>query len=91
VWRPRAPERRTDRTGTLRDRRPIHTWAFDEWALLNEPRIVLADEPTGNLDTQTGAVVIGALVAMAHEEGATVIIASHDPEVVAACDEVLGL
>jgi ABC-type lipoprotein export system ATPase subunit len=60
-------------------------------ALLNEPRIVLADEPTGNLDTQTAAVVIGALVALAHGEGATVVIASHDPEVVAACDEVLGL
>jgi ABC-type lipoprotein export system ATPase subunit len=60
-------------------------------ALLNQPRIVLADEPTGNLDTQTAAVVIGALTGLAHEEGATVIIASHDPEVVAACDEVLGL
>jgi ABC-type lipoprotein export system ATPase subunit len=56
-------------------------------ALRNEPRIVLADEPTGNLDTQTAAVVIGALASLAHGEGATVIIASHDPEVVAACRE----
>lgn len=60
-------------------------------ALLNEPRVVLADEPTGNLDIETAGVVIRALGALAHEEGATVIIASHDPEVVAACDEVLAL
>jgi ABC-type lipoprotein export system ATPase subunit len=60
-------------------------------ALLNDPSIVLADEPTGNLDLDTAAVVIDTLVRLAHDEGATVIIASHDPEVVAACDQVLAL
>jgi ABC-type lipoprotein export system ATPase subunit len=60
-------------------------------ALLNEPRVVLADEPTGNLDTDTARVVIDSLVGLAQADGATVVIASHDPEVVAACDEVLAL
>ncbi|WKZ83648.1 MAG: ATP-binding cassette domain-containing protein [Acidimicrobiia bacterium] len=60
-------------------------------ALLNKPRVVLADEPTGNLDTDTARVVINSLVGLAHADGATVVIASHDPKVVAACDEVLAL
>jgi ABC-type lipoprotein export system ATPase subunit len=60
-------------------------------ALLNEPRVVLADEPTGNLDTDTARIVIDSLVGLAHVEGATVIIASHDPNIAAACDEVLAL
>ncbi len=60
-------------------------------ALLNRPQVVLADEPTGNLDTDTARIVIEALVNLSHQEGATVIIASHDPNVAAACDEVLTL
>lgn len=60
-------------------------------ALLNQPRLILADEPTGNLDAASAEVVIGALSAAAHEDGTTVIIASHDRRVVAACDRVLEL
>lgn len=60
-------------------------------ALVNDPDVVLADEPTGNLDVDSARVVIDALVASAHEGGATVIIASHDPVVVASCDGVLEL
>ena len=60
-------------------------------ALLNQPRVVLADEPTGNLDTDTARIVIDSLVDLSRDEGATVIIASHDPNVAAACDEVLVL
>jgi ABC-type lipoprotein export system ATPase subunit len=60
-------------------------------ALLNQPRVVLADEPTGNLDTDTARIVIDSLVDLSRNEGATVIIASHDPNVAAACDEVLVL
>lgn len=55
-------------------------------ALLTEPDIVLADEPTGNLDTKTAQVVINALTNLAHTENKTVIIATHDPTVIAACD-----
>jgi len=60
-------------------------------ALLNQPQVVLADEPTGNLDTDTARIVIDSLTALARHEGATVIIASHDPNVANACDEVLNL
>lgn len=60
-------------------------------ALLTQPNIVLADEPTGNLDPQSAAVVVEALRESARREDATVIIASHDPRVTAACDQVLAL
>lgn len=60
-------------------------------ALLTRPALILADEPTGNLDADSSQVVIGALSAAAHAEGAAVIIASHDPTVVASCDAVLEL
>ncbi len=60
-------------------------------ALLNRPSLVLADEPTGNLDAVTARLVIDTLVDLAHQEGATVVIASHDPEVAVVCDQVLGL
>lgn len=60
-------------------------------ALLHRPAVILADEPTGNLDAESARVVIDALTGAAHAEGATVIIASHDPRVVAACDVVLEL
>lgn len=60
-------------------------------ALLHGPAVVLADEPTGNLDADSAHVVIDALTAAAHTDGATVIIASHDARVVTACDAVLEL
>jgi ABC-type lipoprotein export system ATPase subunit len=60
-------------------------------ALLNQPDVILADEPTGNLDATSAQVVIEALSEAAHTNGVTVIIASHDARVVAACDQVLDL
>lgn len=60
-------------------------------ALVNDPAVVSADEPTGNLDAESARVVIDALGAAAHDGGATVIIASHDSRVVASCDTVLEL
>ena len=60
-------------------------------ALLTGPSLLLADEPTGNLDAASAGVVIDALTAAAHAHGATVLIASHDERVVAACDQVLRL
>jgi putative ABC transport system ATP-binding protein len=50
-------------------------------ALANDPQIVLADEPTGNLDTQTGAEVLELLKQLNEEEGRTVVIVSHDSRV----------
>jgi ABC-type lipoprotein export system ATPase subunit len=60
-------------------------------ALLNHPEVILADEPTGNLDATSAQIVIDALRGAAHTDDVTVIIASHDPRIVAACDQVLGL
>jgi len=47
-------------------------------ALLAEPRVVLADEPTGNLDSQSGADVIALLTDLAARHGSTIIVATHD-------------
>jgi len=47
-------------------------------ALLAEPRVVLADEPTGNLDSQSGADVIALLTDLAARHGTTIIVATHD-------------
>ncbi|HZS24764.1 MAG TPA: ABC transporter ATP-binding protein [Gaiellaceae bacterium] len=49
-------------------------------ALSVEPRVVLADEPTGNLDSRTGADIVDLLAGLAAEHGATIIVATHDAE-----------
>ena len=49
-------------------------------ALSVEPHVVLADEPTGNLDTQTGADIIGTLADLASRRGTTIIVATHDAD-----------
>ncbi|MFQ5523648.1 MAG: ABC transporter ATP-binding protein [Acidimicrobiia bacterium] len=60
-------------------------------ALLTDPDVVLADEPTGNLDVDTSRIVVDALRTAAHQEGKTVIIATHDPTIIEVCDRVLEL
>ena len=50
-------------------------------ALVNEPKVMLADEPTGELDTATAAEVFGALQTANSELGVTVLIVTHDPAV----------
>jgi ABC-type lipoprotein export system ATPase subunit len=59
-------------------------------ALLNDPRILLADEPTGNLDPASADVVVDAFRAQAHA-GAAVIVVTHDPSLVAKCDRKIEL
>lgn len=59
-------------------------------ALLNNPRILLADEPTGNLDPASATIVVDAMHAQAHS-GGTVVVATHDPVLVARCDRVIQL
>jgi putative ABC transport system ATP-binding protein len=57
-------------------------------ALVNKPSIILADEPTGNLDSANGKIITDLLVNLAKREGKTVIVASHDPKVVEAFSRV---
>lgn len=55
-------------------------------ALSNEPVIVLADEPTGNLDSRTGHQVIELLAAINRQRGATLVVVTHDPEIASMAD-----
>ncbi len=60
-------------------------------ALVKRPALILADEPTGQLDTITGSNIIALLREVAHQLGITVIVASHDPKVEEAADRVYEL
>ncbi len=57
-------------------------------ALANEPAVILADEPTGNLDSKTGEEVIRLLQELNDESGTTIICSTHDPKMLAASDRV---
>jgi putative ABC transport system ATP-binding protein len=60
-------------------------------ALANKPSIVLADEPTGDLDSKTGKDVVKALRDLSNREGATVIIVTHDPSVANLANRVFEM
>lgn len=55
-------------------------------ALVNNPRVIFADEPTGNLDTVTGGVVEDILFGLNREHGITLIVVTHDEDLAARCD-----
>ena len=60
-------------------------------ALAHDPGIIIADEPTGNLDTETEDDVLSILSSLAHDEGTCVIIVSHSKRVASIADIVLGM
>jgi putative ABC transport system ATP-binding protein len=60
-------------------------------ALVHEPLLVLADEPTGNLDYDTGQAVLTLLSDLVTDTGTTLLVATHDPEVLPRADRVLHL
>lgn len=60
-------------------------------ALVHEPEVVLADEPTGNLDEETGQMVMQLLLELTRDAGKTLIMATHNPEIVPMADRVCRL
>ena len=60
-------------------------------ALITGPKLLLADEPTGNLDSKTGAAVLDLLCGLLKAQGLTVIMVTHDPEIAARADRIIHL
>ncbi len=60
-------------------------------ALANDPRLILADEPTGNLDRSNSEALFGLLRDLAREKGQTILIVTHNPELAARCDQTLAM
>jgi putative ABC transport system ATP-binding protein len=57
-------------------------------ALVGEPRLILADEPTGNLDSRRGAEILTLLAEICREQNAGVLLVTHDPQAAAIADRV---
>jgi putative ABC transport system ATP-binding protein len=60
-------------------------------ALAPDPAILVADEPTGNLDETTGASIVDLLFALKRERGATLVLVTHDASLAARCDRTIRL
>jgi putative ABC transport system ATP-binding protein len=60
-------------------------------ALVGHPQLVFADEPTGNLDTATGSAIMDLLFARQREQGATMIVVTHDPALARRCARVVEM
>ena len=60
-------------------------------ALINDPPLILADEPTGNLDETTGDAVMDLLLELVAEEGKSLVLVTHNPEFAARTERVLTL
>lgn len=60
-------------------------------ALMNTPRLLIADEPTGNLDTTTGTEVIDVLLGLRDTSHVTIVIATHDETLAKRCDHIVHL
>jgi putative ABC transport system ATP-binding protein len=58
-------------------------------ALVNNPTLILADEPTGNLDTQTGEIVLGTFQKLNKQFGRTIVLITHEPDVALHADRVI--
>lgn len=60
-------------------------------ALVTRPRVLLADEPTGNLDAESGAGILDALVELNRADGLSIVLVTHDPAIAARADRVVRL
>jgi putative ABC transport system ATP-binding protein len=84
-------------TGAKQERKPSRLSGGEQQrvaiarALANKPSIILADEPAGNLDTQTSATIVELLSNLSRSEGTTVILVTHDASIADQADRVLRL
>ena len=60
-------------------------------AVIHQPALILADEPTGNLDSETGRTILDVLIDVNRDSGAAMLLATHDPAVAAAAGEVIQM
>jgi putative ABC transport system ATP-binding protein len=60
-------------------------------AMVNRPALLFADEPTGNLDTENGKIVLEQLIELKDEHNATLVLATHNPDIARAADRVITL
>jgi putative ABC transport system ATP-binding protein len=60
-------------------------------ALANQPQLLLADEPTGQLDSRTGRTIMDLIRALVRSEGVTAIVATHDPALIEVADRIIEL
>jgi putative ABC transport system ATP-binding protein len=60
-------------------------------AMVNHPKLLFADEPTGNLDSENGRIVLSQLIDLKNEQGATLVLVTHNPDIAQAADRVLVL
>jgi putative ABC transport system ATP-binding protein len=60
-------------------------------AMVNHPELLFADEPTGNLDSENGQMVLSQLIDLKNEQGATLVLVTHNPDIAGAADRVLTL
>lgn len=60
-------------------------------SLVNNPSVIMADEPTGNLDSKTGEIVLGTFQKLNKEHGATIILITHDPDIAHHADRVISI
>jgi putative ABC transport system ATP-binding protein len=60
-------------------------------ALMGEPRLLLADEPTGNLDSANGTQILDLLLGLRERHGMTILLATHEQHIAARCDRLIRL
>ncbi len=60
-------------------------------AFVNNPSLILADEPTGNLDQETGAMVMDLLFDLQQQQGTTLVLVTHDPKLAERCDRTVHM